>query len=305
MESNEKTNNLPDQETVQLRKQFKEAEEFLDAMLTGQIDTIVAYGIGGEKIYSLEGAGQAYRFMIQSREQGAIVISADRIILYCSESFAAMFNAPVKSFIGKPLVDLVEENNREKLGQLFDQALLQEKLSVKLHFVANGGDIFPVFITMQGLTVDNVKAVGMAVRSPSKALSQESMAQREMASKIRILLVDDHAVMRQGLSMLLSGYADLEVAGEAADGEEAVRMAMDLKPDVILMDISMPRMNGIEATRIIRSEFPRIGIIGLSMFDAADQAEAIKKAGADYYLKKSGNKDELLNTIRLAAGVEK
>ena len=118
------------------------------------------------------------------------------------------------------------------------------------------------------------------------------------STRIRVILVDDHDVIRQGLSMLLSHYTDIDIIGEAADGEDAVQLARNLEPDVILMDISMPKMNGIEATRIIHDEKPGIRIIGLSMFDAADQAEAIRQSGATAYLKKSGNKTELLNTIR-------
>ncbi|MFP4572141.1 MAG: response regulator transcription factor, partial [Desulfobacterales bacterium] len=108
-------------------------------------------------------------------------------------------------------------------------------------------------------------------------------------------------VMRQGLAMLLSDYEDIQVTGEASDGNEAVKLARELNPDVILMDISMPEMSGIEATRIINAEMPHIRIIGLSMFDAADQAEAIRQAGGRQYLKKNGDKQELLDTIRDAS----
>jgi len=120
---------------------------------------------------------------------------------------------------------------------------------------------------------------------------------RKAGKKIRVMLVDDHAVMRKGLSTLLV-QADLEVVGEAADGEEAVDMARKLKPDVILMDISMPKMNGIEATRIIHAEFPEIRIIGLSMYEAADQAAAMFEAGASAYRSKSEQAGLLLAAIR-------
>ncbi len=116
--------------------------------------------------------------------------------------------------------------------------------------------------------------------------------------RIRVMLVDDHAVMRQGLSELLSDYPDIAITGEASDGEEAIQMARKLDPDVILMDISMPKMNGIEATRIIHKEHPGIRVIGLSMFDAADQATAIEQAGATDYLRKSGDKEQLIAAIR-------
>ncbi|MFO8083648.1 MAG: PAS domain S-box protein [Desulfobacterales bacterium] len=122
--------------------------------------------------------------------------------------------------------------------------------------------------------------------------------------KIRILLVDDHTVVRQGLSTLLSLQSDIdiEIAGEAADGVEAVIKARDLQPEVIVMDISMPKMDGVEATRIILSEFPHIRIIGLSMHDKQDQAERMIEAGAVAYCTKDGDTDKLLSEIRVAGG---
>jgi PAS domain S-box-containing protein len=120
----------------------------------------------------------------------------------------------------------------------------------------------------------------------------------ETKNKIRVMLVDDHAVMRQGLSSLLSLQPDIEVVGEASDGEEAVNVARKIIPDVILMDISMPKINGIEATRIIHSEFPDIRIIGLSMYTGNGQAASMIKAGASAYQSKGDNTDLLLAAIR-------
>ena len=106
--------------------------------------------------------------------------------------------------------------------------------------------------------------------------------------KIRVMLVDDHAVVRQGIANLLGDQPDIEVVGEAADGQEAVELAARLLPDVILMDMSMPKLNGVEATRIIRNDWPEIRIIGLSMFEEADRAQAMRDAGAVDYITKSG-----------------
>lgn len=126
----------------------------------------------------------------------------------------------------------------------------------------------------------------------------EPEPQPESNGKIRILLVDDHAVMRDGLSSLLSSHPDVEIVGEAANGEEAVDMARRIRPSVILMDISMPGMGGVEATRRIHAEMPEIRILGLSMHDAEDHAAALKQAGAEGYLEKSGCTDTLLAAVR-------
>jgi DNA-binding NarL/FixJ family response regulator len=111
------------------------------------------------------------------------------------------------------------------------------------------------------------------------------------------MLVDDHAVMRDGLSAMLSRHAQIEIAGEAADGVEAVALARSIRPDVILMDINMPRMNGVEATRVISAELPGTHIYALSMYDAEDQETQMIEAGAAGYLSKGGSMDELLAVI--------
>jgi PAS domain S-box-containing protein len=131
-----------------------------------------------------------------------------------------------------------------------------------------------------------------------EAPRSESNIAPVMSAKIRVLLADDHVVMREGLAGLLEQASDIQIVGQAANGKEAVDLAVRLLPDVILMDISMPELNGIEATRIIHNEHPGISIIGLSMFDAADRAQAIRDAGAVSYLTKSGPPADLIAAIR-------
>ncbi len=121
---------------------------------------------------------------------------------------------------------------------------------------------------------------------------------RTPAAPIRVLLADDHVVVRQGLSALLEASPDLLVVGEASDGVEAVDLARRLHPDVVLMDFSLPGMNGTEATRIIHAEFPHIRIIGLSMYEADDVAQAMRQAGAEDFVTKSAASETLLSAIR-------
>ncbi|MEN6626223.1 MAG: PAS domain S-box protein [Candidatus Sumerlaeia bacterium] len=115
---------------------------------------------------------------------------------------------------------------------------------------------------------------------------------------IRVLLVDDHQVMRQGLAAMLFNAPDLEVVGEAEDGRQAVDMVQACQPDVIIMDVSMPIMDGIEATRVIKREWPAMRIIGLSMFEEEDLAKAMIDAGAESYLSKAMGLKELVDVIR-------
>ncbi len=114
---------------------------------------------------------------------------------------------------------------------------------------------------------------------------------------IRVMVVDDHRILRQGLVNMLASNEEIEIVGEAGDGEEAVSKAGELLPQVIIMDITMPRMNGIEATRRIRDQFPDIRIIGLSLHDSADVNELMRQAGASAYHTKSGPIDDLVMTI--------
>ncbi|MBZ0286650.1 MAG: response regulator transcription factor [Anaerolineae bacterium] len=118
---------------------------------------------------------------------------------------------------------------------------------------------------------------------------------------IRLLLVDDHAVVRQGLRMFLSLDPDFEIVGEATDGNAALRLARELQPDVVLMDLLMPGMDGIEATGILRKEMPDIEVIALtSVLEDSSVVGAIR-AGAIGYLLKDTEANELIRSIKAAA----
>jgi DNA-binding NarL/FixJ family response regulator len=121
---------------------------------------------------------------------------------------------------------------------------------------------------------------------------------------IRILVADDHALFRDGLRALFLSVPDTEVAGEAATGEEAIARAVDLQPDVVLMDIQMPGVNGIEATRRIVRDSPHIGVIVVTMFEDDDSVFAAMRAGAKGYVLKGADQDEILKVIRAVAAGE-
>ncbi len=122
---------------------------------------------------------------------------------------------------------------------------------------------------------------------------------------IRVLLADDHAVLRAGLARLLALEPDLEVVGQAADGREAVELADRHRPEVILMDVSMPRLDGIGATRAIRASHPEIRVIGLSMYDESEYEQAMRAAGAVAFISKNAAATNLLSTIRAAGRRER
>jgi PAS domain S-box-containing protein len=119
---------------------------------------------------------------------------------------------------------------------------------------------------------------------------------------IRVLLADDHTLVRDGIARLVKREPGLDIVGEARDGEEAIELARALSPDVILMDISMPRLNGIDATRIIHKELPAIRIIGLSMYDDPVPVQALRTAGAADFKNKGCAASELIAAIRRAMG---
>ena len=118
--------------------------------------------------------------------------------------------------------------------------------------------------------------------------------------RIRVMLVDDHAVVRSGLAAFLMAFDDLELVGEAGDGAEAVAMCARVKPDVVLMDLVMPEMDGATATRAIRAAHPEIQVIVLTSFKEDDLVQGALQAGAIGYLLKNVSTSELADAIRAA-----
>lgn len=125
-----------------------------------------------------------------------------------------------------------------------------------------------------------------------------------MPPRFRVLIADDHPLFRDGMRGLLDSVAETEVVGEAATGDEAVAQALELRPDVVLMDINMPGLNGIGATREILGEDPNIGVLVLTMLEDDDSVFAAMRAGALGYLLKGAGQEEILRAIRAVANGE-
>ncbi|MBN1396961.1 MAG: response regulator transcription factor [Bacteroidetes bacterium] len=120
-------------------------------------------------------------------------------------------------------------------------------------------------------------------------------------NKIRILLADDHPMVRSGLIKLLEPFKEFVIIGEASDGEEAVAMTRKLEPDVLVIDLSMPKLSGIEATKIICKNYPSVKVLVLTMYDNEEYVYQILKSGAGGYLLKNSGRDELAAAIRAVA----
>ena len=117
-------------------------------------------------------------------------------------------------------------------------------------------------------------------------------------SKIRIIVADDHTIVREGVRLLLDAQMDMEVVGEAADGQQALTQVRKLKPDIVLIDISMPILNGLEATRAIKREYPQIHVIVLTMYESDEYFFQVLDAGASGYVLKKAASADLAAAIR-------
>jgi DNA-binding NarL/FixJ family response regulator len=117
-------------------------------------------------------------------------------------------------------------------------------------------------------------------------------------NKIKVIIADDHALFREGTHSLIGHEKDMEVIGEASDGEEAIKLVTELHPHVVLMDIAMPRVNGIEATRRIKADFPSTAVLILTAYDNDQYIVALLEAGAAGYLLKNVSGSDLVNAIR-------
>lgn len=118
---------------------------------------------------------------------------------------------------------------------------------------------------------------------------------------IRVLIVDDHRIVRQGLALILSGHADITVVGEAANGREAIARTTELRPDVVLLDLYMPIMDGITAARYLHSHFPEIRLVVLTMGTDAGDRQALRDAGIAAYVTKDAPASAVVRAIQAGA----
>jgi signal transduction histidine kinase/CheY-like chemotaxis protein len=203
-------------------------------------------------------------------------------------------------------------------GQGFDVAAAVEKsasgdsfglFSLRQRCQLLGGSLTIVSSPGKGTQIEMRAPVATRMVPSQPTLSQETSQLAPLASPpsdaridgaIRVLLADDHAILRSGLVSLLRDQPGIDVIGEAPDGQAAVELARLHQPDVVVMDITMPKLTGIEATRVLSREFPTMKIIGMSMHECEETAAEMRRAGAIAYLNKSGHAEHLINEIRRA-----
>jgi DNA-binding NarL/FixJ family response regulator len=136
------------------------------------------------------------------------------------------------------------------------------------------------------------------MRNTSSMMENREAEAKTGAHRIRVLIVDDQALIRRGLAATLGADAELHVVGEAGDGREGLELAQSLRPDIVLMDLIMPKMGGVAATRALATELPATQVVVLTTFDADDLVFDAIRAGAQAYLLKDASESELLDTIR-------
>lgn len=179
--------------------------------------------------------------------------------------------------------------------------------SIRERMTALGGSFQITSAPGLGTSVTLLLPAGKAVavcpptRQPKSVLQSRPDAHMSASptdQRIRVLLVDDHAMMRQGLRSVLEGYPDIEVVGEAGNGEDSLACVEKLQPSIVIMDINMPGMNGIEATHLIKTRYPNIAVIGLSVNAAGENQSSMKQAGASLLLPKESAVEQLYLAIQ-------
>jgi PAS domain S-box-containing protein len=194
----------------------------------------------------------------------------------------------------------VRERMEAMGGRLVVEARPREGTTVQLIFpywpaTATTADTSALSPRLSALSTPGTQHA--ALQEDTSALRTQPSALQESAGSLRIVLADDHAMVRQGLRSILDAYQNVSVVGEAADGEEALELARLLRPDVIVMDVNMSKMDGIEATRRIKAEWPSILVVGLSFSSPSQIEPLLLQAGASRYVSKDAAGDQLYEAI--------
>jgi CheY-like chemotaxis protein/two-component sensor histidine kinase len=261
-------------------------------------------------------------------------LSEDRVILLFQSVRELLFNVLKHAGVKQATVHVSSESGGdvcitvEDRGKGLDVDAMQRTpepghlglFAVRERMGAMGGRVALTSAPGEGTCVKLVlpsavsSAVGAAMEGESESLTEKASSRRPVTvnsavdnsgrnrqpstrPRVRVLLVDDHAMFRSGMQKLLERYEELEIVGEAKDGAEAVVLATRLMPDVVVMDINMPKLNGIEATRQICRDLPAMKVIGLSMNSEKEIRAAMLEAGAIEYLEKNGSVKELYQAI--------
>ena len=188
--------------------------------------------------------------------------------------------------------------------KLFGLMEIRERLKyigggMRLEKAAPRGAQVTLFVPTELRRIDPSTALQKtALTGATVGAPQASPQVQQLKGRCRIVVADDHAIFREGLINLISQDADFQVVGEAADGEEAIAIVTKVRPDILICDVSMPKLSGIEVTARLSRAMPELTIVGLSMHERQDMSLAMRKAGAAAYVTKGGSSDALMALLR-------
>lgn len=254
--------------------------------------------------------------------QGVLLFQSVRELLINSAKYAEIGRAHVRMWLENSILyievrdegkgfDVAHVNRQDTtaVSSKFGLFSIRDRMkalggSFELRAALGKGTVAALTLPLAKSNWESQPSSNLSDGRPSILMSEPSYAPEAQTSEcsnreaIRVLLVDDHAMMRQGLRSVLQAYKDVVVVGEARDGEEAIALVEDLRPSLVVMDISMPKMNGIDATLQIKSRHPEIRVIGISVNARGPTEDAIMQAGAELCLPKEAAVKELYRAIR-------
>jgi PAS domain S-box-containing protein len=242
-----------------------------------------------------------YRVLAKTLPEGVLITDKQGTLTCVNPALEQMFGIPSTASLGTDFRTYITSES----VRIADEAFLgcaQGKTVREVELQAVHGDrhVFPIEIVASPIfkagEFQGVESVVRDITARKQAEAAEPRAEEH--APLRVLLADDHEITREGLLALLQDEHSVEVMGEAANGREAVALAEELGPDVVVMDVSMPLMGGNEATRRIKAQRPQTRVIALSMYDEPAMMEQMHQAGAESYVIKTAPTDELLAAIR-------